>query len=184
MEYCNQKNNEAIYFFNRMKNLQEKGKLIEFTYNLSAFLTAARSITAYVRDNAKKKDQSKIENLTKSDNRIDFLRKQRNITVHRSNLQMSAATNFDISTEITVNIREDIQIEKLGNEVNESKIVTETEPKLFGLTADDDQENINITHQFYFKEWKGNEDILGLCSYYLTWINAFMTKMRDRGYIG
>ena len=89
MEYRIQKNNEASYF---------SKKLIEFTYNLSAFLTSTRSRTAYIRDNAKKKID--FENLTKIDNKANFLKDQRNITVHIRKVEINTVVNVDINTEI------------------------------------------------------------------------------------
>lgn len=88
MEYCIQKNNEAYYFYKRLKELEKKGNLVEFTYNLSEFLTASRSITSYIRNKKEnKKNWRGIENLTNIDKKIKFLKDQRNITVHISKLK-------------------------------------------------------------------------------------------------
>lgn len=169
MEYCIQKEKEVHYFYERLEELQRKGNLVEFTYNLSAFLTAVRSITAYTRDKARKRDQQSIENLTKSDGKVFFLKNQRNITIHVSKLKMTAITDVSVDTEVTVAFQEDIKIEMIkGDELEEIQMAADTELVLLNIDLEESDKSLNITHQFYLKEWDGDENILELSSYYLT----------------
>lgn len=98
---------------------------------------------------------------------------------------MNAVANMDINTEISVAFRENVKIEMIKNRVQEElHVITETESELLNVTLEKGNEELNTVHQFFLKEWEGNEDILELCSYYLTWLDSFMEKMQGMGYIG
>lgn len=160
-----------------MEELQRKGNLLEFTYNLSAFLTAARSITAYVRDSGKIKNVNRI---VRNDDIIFFLKEQRNLTVHKRKLNTSATVNADIESSIVVASKEQIKVELYKEEYDAKKIVfmTEEEPQYNNVSIGN-YENLNkvsIDYQFFTEEWKGQEDILSLAEYSLNWLEDFISK--------
>ncbi|TXL67460.1 hypothetical protein FHP05_00090 [Cerasibacillus terrae] len=186
MEYCRHKIAESKYFFEKLESLEKEGQLLEFTYNLSAFLSATRSISSYVQDKAKKKKEVQtVIDVIEKDKIIRFLVKQRNYTVHRKQLKLSASANADLYSSITVNPKESIEVEtyNINDEGDEIVQLTQVEPEYYNVSYIQKDSSPTISYQFIFDEWKGSEDILYLCGYYLNWLEQFVSEMRNKGYI-
>ncbi|MBP2075881.1 hypothetical protein [Oceanobacillus polygoni] len=184
MEYCNYKLDEAKYFLVQMEKLQQVGNLTDFSYNLNAFLTSTRSISAYLGDNIKEID---VFQLVNKDYKMKFLKEQRNFTVHEKLLETSAMVNVDIESSITVNVKEEIKIETYeeNTEGKKVEITTETEPEYNNIFIDDQFNNedyVRTSHQFFFEEWdKGPEDIVSLCLYSIDWLEKMISKLINEG---
>lgn len=178
MEFCHNKLNEAYYFYRQMERLQQEGNLLEFTYNLSAFLTATRSITTYVRDIIKDKN---VNSIVRTDGKIFFLKDQRNLTVHERSLRASALVNANIASSITVASKEKVKLEMYQKENDIDKVIfkTGTEPEYSNIPVNHTNkefENVKTSYQFFLEEWEGHDDILSLAKYYLSWLEEFIKK--------
>lgn len=73
---------EAKYFFTQMMDYQQNRDI--FIYNLSAFLSAARSVLQYAKEEAKSKPggQAWYDNLMKSSPELKFFKDKRDLNVH------------------------------------------------------------------------------------------------------
>ncbi|KAB7706555.1 hypothetical protein F9802_10165 [Bacillus aerolatus] len=183
MDYCDHKLAEAKYFFEKMQTLENEGNLLEFTYNLSAFLSAARSITTYVKDKAKKpRQKQEIEDLVDKNSIIRFLVNQRNYTVHRKLLELSAQVNTDLQSVITIKPAESISAEMYTvNEKGEEIVhLAFTEPEYHNVSFNGNTDSVVTSYHFTFNEWSGHEGILELSNNYLKWLKEFIFKINSK----
>lgn len=153
-----QKLAEANYFYSRM--MSEVGDRIAFVFDLSAFLSSARSVLQYaLKEAEKKKDgQQWYDNHIINSRILSFFKDKRNINIHTEPVKTdipltTIERTLNISTSLSWTIT-DTQSGKVESEYHEPlKPQSESRTK--------------ITHRFTFPDWNGSEDILTLCQKYL-----------------
>jgi hypothetical protein len=113
---------EAEYFFSKMNHTLEDDKV--FYYNHSAFVSAARSITYYMQKQYKHRNgfeewycpkQLKM----KGDPELKFLKKARDVAIHRETIETGATREKTSSIGLTT----------VGNGTPETEQVKEAESK-------------------------------------------------------
>jgi len=105
---------EAEYFFAQMKDEQENREY--FVFNLSAFLSAARSVLQYARKEAKAKEggQQWHDNWISASPILMFFKCKRNINIHDEPVKPSA--HFQTTITEKVSISESITIVHKGKD--------------------------------------------------------------------
>jgi hypothetical protein len=157
---------EAKYFYSKMSSEQEIRDA--FTFNLSAFLSATRSILQYALEEAKNKQGGQIwyDNLMKSSLELRFFKDKRDLNIHEKPIHPKAhyilhaetggyLTSFG-SVSMTVydkdgNIKQQVQS-------NPNPAIPEITP-----TKNTNSEPIPNEVKYYFDNWTGTEDVLTLC---------------------
>jgi len=153
---------EARYFHSRM--LAELNDRERFTYNLSAFLSSARSVLQYACKEAKTRTggQQWYDNHMAASPVLSFFRDKRDINIHFEPLKPAQHTNVALTT--TVRLSASVSITHLdgnGNVLYQSPPETR-EPEL--RTPDTPPV---VTTQYTFADWTGSEDIVTLSQMYL-----------------
>jgi hypothetical protein len=169
---------EAHYFLLRADECGENAR--EFSYNLSAFLTAARSVLQYALEEAKTKPggQAWYDASVSAVPEVKFLKDKRDISVHerpvvpnrRFNLSISEHLVFGDSVHVTVT-RSDGTVEP--DEPPRQVLPTVSYP--VGETSS--------TVSFFFPDWTGQDDVMSICITYINAIEDIVRKGRTLGYI-
>ena len=175
--YEESKLKEARYFYSRM--LSETDNRDNLLFDLSAFLSAARSVLQYAIKEAKTKagGQQWYQIQVTSSNVLTFFKDKRDINVHATPIQVSQHTSIEL-TEI-LHVSESIHIKKFdqngqligeySSEPSEPTPTTEIPPK--------------VTHRLTFQDWPGNEDVLRLCDLYLNELERVVADGQSKGFL-
>ncbi|PYX33185.1 MAG: hypothetical protein DMG77_00765 [Acidobacteria bacterium] len=163
---------EAEFFLKQMASAGNDDKA--YTYNLSAFISAARSILFYARSEAKRKSGSHawIEQQESGSSVISFFTSRRNVSIHKEPVSPEK--------QLRVHIGETLHFSDMNDLLR--IIRTNTDTVLFrddksvpsiqtALVADGTNwpypSKVAMTAVYRFSEWKGAEDATTLCTTYL-----------------
>jgi hypothetical protein len=185
---------EANYFLLRM--VEEYESVQNFLYNLSAFLSAARSVLQYTfnevdpkeNPNAKPRAKDWYEQSISGNPVLQFFRCKRNINIHREpvpirkDIEIAVMETLGLSESLSVNItRVD------GSEEGKSiSVAGEPKPKKLETSV-----TSRSTYRFddwseycrskKLKDFTGSEDVLTLCEKYIQELNIMVDEgIRER----
>lgn len=163
----NIKLNEAKYFLEEMK--LKKMDRQAFEHNLSAFLTASRTIFQYALEECKRKSggQTWYDLKIASNIIVKYLKDKRNLNIHHEPVKPLA--HFSVNSVFTMSLSGSATVtDKDGN------IISKTE---FGNPNPSENSNKTTTDVVYkFDDWNGSEDVIQLCENYLSEIESFITE--------
>lgn len=152
----------------------------EFSYNLGAFLTAARSVLQYALEEAKTKSggQAWYDASVSAIPEVKFLKDKRDISVHerpvvpnrRFNIAISGHAVFTDSIHVTVT-RADGTIERDDP----------PQPKFVNPSPSSGESSSSVT--FFFPDWPATEDVMSICITYINAIEDIVRNGRALGYI-
>jgi len=175
--YEESKLKEAWYFYSRM--VSETDNRDNLLFDLSALLSAARSVLQYARKEAQTKPggQQWYDNHISSSKVLVFFKDKRDINVHMQPIQVKQHTSIQL-TEV-VRVSESIHIKKFdqtgrligeySSEPSELPQAPEIPPK--------------VTHRFTFPDWSGTEDVLQLCRLYLNELQRVVEDGQNNGFL-
>jgi hypothetical protein len=170
---------ESKYFFTRMIGTKEE--VVGFIHNLSAFLSASRSILQYALKEAEIKQNGSrwySDNISKS-SILRFFRDKRDLNIHEKPVRPQAIHKVMLSE--TIHLSDSISIvikDKDGNIKGE--YTTPEDPKLII----EDQESSAVSETEYrFSDWVGNEDVMTLCKLYLEELESLIKDGINKGLI-
>jgi hypothetical protein len=175
--YEQSKINEARHFYNRM--LSETDSKESVLYDLSAFLSAARSVLQYCLKEAKGKSggQQWYDDQVRGSKVLSFFKDKRDVNVHVEPIQINQNTSIELTDFIRVS--ESVHIQKFD----------ET-GKLIGESSSEPSQEVPVpdipprtSHRFTFPDWGGREDVLQLCDCYLKELHRVVTDGQDRGFL-
>ncbi|MFW5795102.1 MAG: hypothetical protein ACOCV1_06420 [Bacillota bacterium] len=170
---------EAKYFFNKMKNSYIDDNFKEFKFNLSAFLSSARSILQYTYKKAKRKSMlAKYNNLVSGNPILSFFKDKRNLNIHEEPIKPTKQVNVDVIAKITVSESVTLKkynkkgelIETIKNKTNEDNSKTNNESS-----------SPKTSIKYIFNDWSGNEDIIELSKKYINELNLFINDANNKG---
>jgi hypothetical protein len=172
---------EARHFLERMRQATEpKG----FQYELSAFLTAARSALQYAckeaKSEAKKKTggQSWYDNAVSSAPLVQFFKKERDLNVHE--------TPVVPSTSVTIGLP---ALAISGGMGRVEPVSSPDHAPRCDTPAGDPAPIVPpwqppvVTYEYSFKDWTGPEDAISLCEQYLAEVQAIVSDGEVRGHL-
>lgn len=153
---------EAYYFYSRMS--VELHDRFPFVCNLSAFLSAARSVLQFACKEAKPKPggQQWYDNLMNRSSILSFFRDKRDINIHEQPVKpllhaeeiLTSTVHFSGSVSVThPDVNENVSYQSRPA-ISESKPKKSESPALG-------------TIRYRFADWKGVEDLMILCELYL-----------------
>lgn len=153
---------EAGYFLKRMREEQENSEA--FRFNLSAFLSAARSVLQYALEEAKTKTGGQFwyDNLINSSDILKYFKDKRDINIHQAPIRPMERHQVTITS--TAYITDSVHVvlkDKDGNIKQELHSESKnSEPPKPDLPA-------NHIVSYFFTHWSGDEDVIQLCDKYL-----------------
>lgn len=105
---------EAEYFYGQMLSVQETRA--PFVYNLSAFLTAARSALQYALEDAKRKPggQTWYDAAVAAQPSIKFLREKRNVNIHAAPVETANTYEVKLSDDLRIVDQVEVKVVRAG----------------------------------------------------------------------
>lgn len=171
---------EAKYFLSRM-DPDEKDPT-EYSYDLSAFLSAARSALQYALEEARSKTggQAWYDSAIGAYDITKFLKDKRDLSIHVKPVVPNKTTNVDITESVAVtDALVSITITRADGTVEKSESTESGKPRPSNSTAS----TSSVFSEFYFQDWSGEEDVNTLCKQYLHQIEIIVSDGRKRGFL-
>jgi hypothetical protein len=156
---------EAQYFLDRLPQLPEPNS---FRYELSAFLSAARSALQYARKEAKTKpngltwyDAHSVKTL------IKFFKVKRNISIHEHPVRPVTSANVAITGGVSASANVAITG---GVSASASNPPPPPSPPV-------------VAYSYTFTDWSGPEDVVTLCRLYLAEVQSVVSNGVAQGHL-
>ncbi len=162
---------EAKYFWKQLKNNQSNRDI--FRYNLSAFLSAARSVTFIMQNEFNKvlgfkewyaSNQSAME----KDTTMKILNKERRMTIHKKPVSPHAHVEVGIKEAITVSESISIVVTHADGTIEKR----ESEPESPHTPV---KTEVTKKWKWYFDDLP-DDDIITACKEHLTKLESLVTK--------
>jgi hypothetical protein len=175
--YESEKIKEAEYFYSQM--LKEISDRDRFKFNLSAFLSAGRSVLQYAREEA----QSKPGGLGWYDAQVTankitgFFKDKRDVNIHAEPVAVQA--NVSVGLTATLHVSESLSMvirDPQGNVKGEYYSEPAQTPPLM-----DQPSTIDV--RYVFDDWNGSEDIPTLCKQYLKELEVVVADGKARSFL-
>lgn len=168
---------EAKYFLQNMEaSLDDPAA---FQYNLSAFLSAGRSVLQYAREEAvnKSNGQNWYEAQVSGNSVLKFFKDKRDINIHAEPVRATRQISVSITEhiEISDSIRIEIHNKDGTVEVREH----EEEPP----QANPQEGTAETEIRYVFRDWRGSEDVIHLARQYLAALENFVKVGLSNGII-
>ncbi|MEX2459712.1 MAG: hypothetical protein WD469_00190 [Paenibacillaceae bacterium] len=173
------KMNESKYFLGLMEDSMQQESYEHFTFNLSAFLAAARSILQYTLDRSKAAGkQIQFDNLVTGKPILKYFKDKRDVSIHQKPVRPIQQVNISVHSSIIIRVTESSKILKVDS--NGNKISETVNPTIDPENAQGSTENpttkLSPTREteYRFNDWPGNENVLQLSQLYLQDLQTFM----------
>lgn len=153
---------EARYFYSRIQAEVNNPK--PYQYNLSAFLSAARSVLQYACKEAESKSGGRAwyDNRIANSSILPFFRDKRDVNIHTE--PVKPRKDYQVSMKATVHISSSLSI-KLKDEkdnVIDQRCTKEAKPPHEPPT-----DIVSVEIRYRFSDWSGSEDVTELSQKYL-----------------
>lgn len=169
---------EAQYFYSRM--VVEHGKRGIFKHNLSAFLSAARSVMQYANEEAKTKNggQRWYDDLMNSSDVLSFFKDKRDLNIHTSPTDPRPRKRATVTVILHVLPSEQVKVtDKNGKVKEEREIKEEPKPRKAPKTS------ARSKLIYVFDDWTGSEDLITLCKMYIEELENVVQDGISKGFI-
>lgn len=166
----NKKISEAAYFLMRFDKEIDYHECL--SYDLSAFLSAARSVLQYALEEAKTKTggQAWYDSKIQGNKVLKFFKDKRDINIHYSPVEATKQVNIQVQDTIYLSESFKIQItDKDGNIIEEFATAPAT-----NLPQNKDTSSVTISYKF--NDWDGYENVSELCDKYLQHLKGFVSE--------
>ena len=167
---------EAAYFYSRV--VAAVGNREHLMFDLSAFLSAARSVLQYAHKEALRKrgGQQWYNRQIASAPVSQFLRNKRDINIHSQPIKVSQHTSLQLTEG--AHVSESINIKKFEG----GKLIGEYISEPSELTAAPEVPP-KVSHRYTLMDWPGTEDIFQLCDTYLKELRRIVTDGQSRSFL-
>ena len=169
---------EAEYFYSRM--IEEQENRDNFTHNLSAFLSPARSVLQYTYTEAKTKSggQQWYGNHISASSILKFFRDKRDINIHTEPIHPLAEYKLTLTETIHLSASVSVTVTDKDGNIKQQDSSDEPEPKSKGAAPP-----AVLEIRYKFDDWAGNEDILTLCQMYIQELEDVIKDGIHKGFI-
>ena len=176
-----QKYYEAEYFLEMMKeDIEDRQKL---EYNISAFLSAARSITFFLekRFPTKSKFNDWYFGKEQKDKTgiLEFFRKKRNCNIHEKPINPRAVISVNSNVSMALSVSSEVIVRKADGTIKDYE---HSEP-LVKSKVTPMQDNTEIKYKWFFSdcpnEYK-NVDVINLCEGYLNKLKIIVEEVESK----
>jgi hypothetical protein len=174
-----EKLDEARHFLSKMAVSIDNPTV--FRFELSAFLSAARSVLQYALEEVKTKagGQAWYDAQVSTNPEIRFFKGKRDTSIHVE--PVVPTTNLGIAITDVVRLSDSFSIklvDKDGNVVRESTAASPPPPQP-AIPAPP----ASISYSYTFPDWTGTEDVLALSSKYLAALDVLVKDGFGRGFL-
>ena len=158
--YEEAKLDEANYFYSQMSTTFDDNK--KFRYNLSAFLTSARSVLQYALEEAKGKTGGQVwhDKQIAASHTLGFFKDKRDVNIHTEPVRPTKHLTATITAKIGLRDSASVIVKDAsGNILSESSTSSsqnDTKPQSLPKSE-------SITVRWVFSDWAGPEDVMTLC---------------------
>ena len=158
---------EARYFRARMD--QTVDHRTAFTYELSAFLTATRTVLQYLREECVKAGNKGWYDGKMGDQTLGFFKSARDMNIHRRPVEPQQ--NVTLTFEEHVVVGEGFSItttDEQGRAVQHEEVEANSPVPV--------PTKVERTVEFFFEGWPGQEDVPSLCDKYLRTLESTLDE--------
>lgn len=172
---------EAKYFYSQMSaNFDDREK---FTFNLSAFLSSARSVLQYACEEAKTKNggQAWYDKQVIASSILPFFKDKRDVNIHAEPVHATMHVNVVMHETIGIHASASVVVKDANGNIKyqsppETPPPSNPRPKTSQTSAP-------TTIRFKFSDWSGAEDIMTLCQMYIAELEGFVEDGITKGFI-
>jgi len=170
---------EAKYFYSKM--IEEQIHRENFIYNLSAFLSSARSVLQYALNEAKTKveGQNWYDNLISTSTISKFFKGKRDINIHTEPIKTQA--HYKLELKDTLHISDSVSVILRDKDGNIKQRYSSDKPEQLQQKNPQTSEIIEIKYKF--DDWAGTEDVLALCQMYIQELEILIKDGVNKGFI-
>lgn len=167
---------EAVYFYSGMVSGTDNHQSL--VHELSAFLSAARSVLQYAREEATTRGgQQWYDNHMISSKVLAFFKDKRDISVHTQPVQVNQHISIQLTCIMPPSPSLRIEVfDQTGQLIDEYSSKPSEPPPA-------PESPSKVTHGFIFPDWPGNEDVLQLCHLYLNELQRVVEDGQNNGFL-
>lgn len=167
--------NEAQYFLGRLNASRESPR--EFSYDLSAFLSAARSALQYALEEAKTKTggQAWYAAMVSASSEVKFFKDKRDLSIHVAPVVPNRKINIQETVHLMMSDSLSITVYRADGTI-EREIKAESPPPRSPPPS-----SSSVTTTYHFQDWAGQEDVEVLCRKYLSDVQAIVADGQSKG---
>ncbi len=176
MMYEQTKLNEAKYFFTKMHEVIDDP--LRFHFELSAFLSSARSILQYGNEEAKSKTGGQVwyNRQVSGNNILRYFKDKRDVNIHTKPAKANRKISATVTEHVHISESPKIEIQRdggsiKGREHNEHNSMPGPKP------------NDSTTIKYTFSDWSGTEDVIELCGKYINALEEFINSGQANGFL-
>jgi hypothetical protein len=173
-----EKVNEAKYFYSRM--LSEIDNRENFLFNLSAFLSSARSVLQYALKEARTRSggQQWYDGHINASPTLSFFKDKRDINIHTQPIDIRQNINIEITDRLYISDSVSIRVTD-----KDGKVVSEHTSEPAPPPPREADIPPKVSNQFTFPDWPGPEDVPGLCRLYLDELVRIVADGQAKGFL-
>lgn len=174
----NKKIQESEYFLSKMNDTINERQF--FNFNLSAFLSAARSVLQYALKEASPKlnGQSWYDSVVQNRPVVRFFKDKRNVNIHAEPIKPSAEIHVEITETISLSDAVSITITDKDGNISDQEIVPRSES-----TRKIKSDEPSVNYRYLFRDWSGAEDVVDLSRQYIKELKEIVSDGVTRGII-
>lgn len=169
---------EAKYFLSHLSPSASSPN--QFSFELSAFLSSARSVLQYALEEAKTKQggQAWYDAQVKSAPEIKYFKDKRDVSIHVQPVEPDR--RIAIGETAVVSLGESLSIEVMDSDGNliEERYVTSSDP-----SSPPTPPTTTVEVSYHLADWTGPEDVETLCRRYCSAIETVLIDGQARGFL-
>ena len=163
---------EAKYFYDQM--VSEINYQRHFLYNLSAFLSTARSVLLYALEEVTgTPKQIWYDDYMRSSQVLSFFKEKRDANIHAEPVKVQPHYNMQMTNVVYISDSLTLQMANVLGIVSDSDSDLESDP----IQVSPSMASI----QYTFVDWQGTEDVFSLCQMYLDELERFVADGQTKG---
>ena len=171
---------EAQYFLDKLVNTELT--LREFSFELSAFLTAARSALQYALEEARPKSggQAWYDAQVGGSPAVKYFKDKRDVSVHVTPIIPTRTVQVKIEERIVFGDSVTVEVRRPdGSIVPDPPEETTFEQVAREVTRSSSSSSVT----YHFSDWPGTEDVVMLCNAYLSQVRSIVSDGRSHGFV-
>lgn len=168
---------EARYFLGQLRALVNERD--QFNYNLSAFLSAARSPLQYAHKEASAKLGGQVWYDAQVAARpvVKFFKDKRDISIHANPVKPSAKIAVSVTDRLFISDSVSVTIHRKDGRTE--TVVSQPDP----LPPPPEEVASSVEYKYFFQDWSGTEDVIALCEMYVNEVQAIVADGQTNGFL-
>jgi hypothetical protein len=171
---------EAKYFYSQMSTtFDDKEK---FRYNLSAFLTSARSVLQYALEESKGKNGGQVwyDNQITASHTLLFFKDKRDVNIHTEPVHPTKHLTITATAKIGIRVSASVIVKDANGNI---KYQSQTGASQNDAKPQSSQETDSVAVRWVFSDWAGTEDIMTLCQKYIDELDSLVKDGIKQGFL-